>query len=698
MSTRAGPLERLAARRGVVVSYTDAFGKGRTVSPDTLVAVLRSLGEPIERPADAARCLQRLQGEDIAEPVAVAWDGRLDARLRERLSSPGGSPFVLELEDGGDGTDLCAGLVAGGTGFVPFGVHRLVTAGASQLLVSAPSRSPRLAPHSWGVFAPTYALVDDRLRATGDLTALERLGRFAAELGASYLATLPLLADYSALEEPGAVVSPYSPLSRLWWNEAFLDLSRLGVAPTAGPGVLAGMADPLHADVAAAAAVVDEALARLLENGYPGSGSSRRDLEAFRLDRPDVERYGAFRAAARQAGTNRWAWPARWRSGDIRPGEDVDAGLVELHVCAQWLTDRQLAEVAATTAAAGCALMLDLPIGSRPDGYDTWAFPASFAGEPGPAGATTVGAPPDQFFSSGQNWGFRPLHPFGEREAGYPVVRGALRHLLRHTGALRIDHILGFQRLWWIPPGAAAPDGAYVRYPTDELMALACLEAWRSGAGLVGEDLGTVDPAVREGMARHGVAGMSVAVFDLETRPGRPLRPPPGTCAFVDTHDTATFAGWLEGDDIALRQSLGLLDDEAAAAARRQRARATGGLARRLGNAAPAGRPGGAGRETSPSALHAAVLAELGASAAGVVITALEDLWAERDPQNVPGTIAQHRNFSRRMSRPLAGLETSADVREPLLRLDARRREATSSRAPRGAGAWHDAVAGKLQP
>jgi 4-alpha-glucanotransferase len=518
------------------------------------------------------------------------------------------------------------------------------------------------------VFAPTYALVDERHGDTGDLTCLQRLGTLAGDLGASYVSTLPLLADYSTSDARDSVVSPYSPVSRMWWNEAYLDIARLpeleSFAASTAPRPPSG-GDPRpetpRANVALAGATVLASLERLRLLGEDDS-SLPEGLRRFREDRPGVMRYAAFRAATQIRGIDRRTWPQRWRSGDIVAARDVPKEAVSLHVLAQWLTDTQIATVAAATSARGCRLMLDLPIGCRPDGYDTWAFPSSFAGgtsEVHPGRGVSVGAPPDRFFGSGQDWGFRPLDPVGERLAGYPVVRGALSHLLRHAGALRIDHVLGLERLWWIPSGASPSDGTYVSYPSEELVALACLEAWRRDAVLIGEDLGTVDEFVRRLMAEHGIAGMSVGVFDLEARNGRRLDPPAGACALVDTHDTATFAGWLDGTDIGQRLELGLLDPAGAASARAARAAATGPLVQRV--------TGGA---RDAVAVHAGVLEELGDSDAAVVIATLEDLWAEHEPQNIPGTVVEHANFTRRMARSLAEIENDVDLLQPLRCLD----------------------------
>jgi 4-alpha-glucanotransferase len=541
--------------------------------------------------------------------VHVAWDGVL-------LPAAAGP---VDLEDGGR---------AGAGEALPPGFHRLAATG--ETVVSAPRRVAPFPPASWGVFAPTYALRDRRRLPHGDLTALGALGRLTAELGGSYVATLPLLAK--PVPRPGdPPASPYSPVSRMWWDEGFLDLQRLPEVAAEAVGVPPGAT----AHHASAERLLMAGAARVALDRGPRGQRFRSFLER----RPDVRAWGVYRAGGRAGGADR-------------------------HVYAQWATDEQLGQVAARMGEAGCLLLLDLPVGCRPDGYDPRAFPASFA-----TGAS-IGAPPDRFFLRGQDWGLAPLHPEGERSAGYPVLRAALAHALRHAGALRIDHVMGLQRLWWIPAGAPPAEGAYVSYPAEELLSVACLEACRAGVPLVGEDLGTVAPALRRLLAAHGIGGTDVAIFSMEDDPARPLSPRRGSMATVDTHDTATLAGWLAADDVAIRLRLGLLDEAGAVAAAERRADEVATLRRRLR----------ADRRLAARApaeeVAGALLEELGASDAGLVVATLEDLWGEREPQNVPGTVDEHANFSRPLARSLEEVSEDLHVRSVLRRLDQARRGA----------------------
>ncbi|MHB8435130.1 MAG: 4-alpha-glucanotransferase [Acidimicrobiales bacterium] len=691
MGAAPSPLQRLAALHRVETSYLDAFGHYRAASEETLVGVLQALGEPIESAADALRILDGETNSALAERtklpvVVVAWEGDLGAVVVGPSDARQGLAVELALEDGGDTEDLVSLEVRGRYTYaiaatrLPLGIHHLAVgtrkaslsnarrpgmSGSVELdeitIISAPVRSSSVGPRAFGIFAPLYALHEGSSGA--DFGSLERLGRFAAACGAAYVATLPMLSELSRAEDPEGRPSPYSPISRMWWNEAYLDLTRLpeltGCAQvdrlTQGflPGTAADSA-PQSIDLGRRSEAIRPLLAtaatRLLE-----SGSGRRRLfEAFLTARPEVMHYARFRAACEKSGPQPAMWPEEWKGGLISD-RTVDPEAVRAHAYAQFATDEQLAAAADAMKSAGTGIMLDLPVGCRSEGFDPWAFPDSFA-----LGAT-IGAPPDHFFSSGQDWGFRPLHPEGERLSGYQVTGGALRHLLVHAAALRLDHAMGLARLWWIPSGLAPSEGAYVRYRSDEMIALCCLEAWRQGACLVGEDLGTVESSLTGALTEHGIAGMHVAIFDAETEqahPMEPLSPRSGSVALVDTHDTAPFAAWFTGWDLHQRVSLGLLDHDTAESEWSRRLRARRTLLDRL----TASELLDEKRADDPVAVHQALATELARSDAGLVIINLEDCWGELDPQNIPGTTVEHENFCRTLALGLDEIERDAKV------------------------------------
>jgi len=326
----------------------------------------------------------------------------------------------------------------------------------------------------------------------------------------------------------------------------------------------------------------------------------------------------------------------------------------------QRLADEQIADLAARSGSGG--LYLDLPLGVHPGGFDVWRSPDSFAF--GVAG----GAPPDRFFTKGQNWSFAPLHPEAMRRDGYRYWIGCLRHHLEHSAALRIDHFMGLHRLYWVPDGMSADQGTYVQYPAEEMYAIVCLESQRSRARIIGEDLGTVPKYVRARMAEHGVGRMFVAQFsfkpELETAPA-------GSLAVVNTHDTPTFAAFWRGLDIDDRLDMGLISEEDAAVERDGRSKLRAGLAAYFGV------------QPEPEAVLEACLREMGAGPAEGVLANLEDLWGETQPQNTPGTGAERPNWRRRARLSLEQIRKSADVRRFLEVLDAARRRDSTSAARR---------------
>jgi 4-alpha-glucanotransferase len=603
-------LKRLAQRRGVGLSYTDGMGTRREASPEALVAVLRALGEPIERIGDAARLLER--GEP-GSSVLVAWDGRLPAGFRGSVSLEGGGTAAARE--------------------LPAGYHRAESGGRELHIISAPRRLPEPRGRALGVFAPVYAVRSGREWGAGDLTDLRRVAEWSAGLGCSFLGTLPMLASF--LDEPFEP-SPYAPITRLFWNEMYLDpaaapeLERSAEARRLVGSVrlgdlLAELRDPDLVDyqrVMAAKRPVLEALSRAAWQ----SESRREELERFARERPELGTYARWRAVADVRRKPWQQWPREVRDGLPRAA-DADPALVRLHTYVQKLLEEQIGGVAA--AMKGGGLYLDLPVGVHRGGFDTWRFRESFAG------GVSVGAPPDALFSGGQDWGFPPLHPSRSGADGHRYWAMSLRHHLRFAPLLRIDHVMGLYRLYWIPEGAAATEGVYVRYPLEELLAVLSVEAHRgmagAGAAVVGENLGTVPAEVNDAMERHGMLRMFVGQFSFTGKARPPMHDPPGeSLASLGTHDTPTAAGFLTGEDVGLRRELGLLDEGSERRERTDRERLCATLAEF------AGAEDACGSERLREALRSLML-ELARSPAAAVMLDLEDLWLERRPKNVPG-------------------------------------------------------------
>ncbi|MFP5246240.1 MAG: 4-alpha-glucanotransferase, partial [Thermoanaerobaculia bacterium] len=297
------------------------------------------------------------------------------------------------------------------------------------------------------------------------------------------------------------------------------------------------------------------------------------------------------------------------------------SGDVDYHLYVQYRMAQQMREVANAARRLGSGLYLDFPLGVNPGGFDAWCYEHVFAK------GVSVGAPPDLFFTRGQNWGFPPFDPDAIRDERYAYFRAAVRQHVAHAGILRIDHVMGLHRLYWIPEGGGAKDGVYVRYNADELYAILVLESRRHGCTIVGEDLGTVPSEVPKKMNRHGLRRMYVVQYEIKPDDPPLSAPPAASVASINTHDMPTFAGWWTCKDIEDRIAQGLLDEIGAAHERETRER----MKRALVQAHVEGPT-----DDSQKALEA-LLSYLAASDAEIVLINLEDLWRELEPQNVPG-------------------------------------------------------------
>lgn len=586
-------LRRRAYAAGIQTSFLDDHGRHTEVSAEALRATIDALGDPVDHPLS----------------VVVAWDGVLP-------DLPEGARLVLESGD-----------EQPATGVVPLGYHGLHLAdGLFGTVVSAPRHAPAATRRQWGVFLPLHALRTRRSPGVADLTDLSAMFQWLATLGGEVLLTLPLLAQF--LDDP-ADWSPYSPVSRRMWNELYVDV-RTGVNTTSVPVPPAPVDRLLDYP-----ALWDWQYDRLAE--LPTELGNHPDLLRFLIEQPNVAEYARFRAAQQRHGRNWRVWPAHLPGGD----PEVE----RVHILGQWLADRQLATVARRAKTNGQILSLDLALGTHSDGFDVWQGGDLFAQE------VSVGAPPDGFFLAGQNWGFPPVQPGHSRLTGHRYIAETIRHHVRHAGLLRIDHIMGLARLWWVARGASAGNGAYVSYPLDELIAVACLEAHRVGAVIVGENLGTVPAEVDRALGEHHLLGMHVAQERLgDFAHYRPHRSAAETQTMLTTHDTVPFASWWAGGDIVRKVALGLITEEQAADEQDHRREDRRRIVERLHH------EGQLARSDDESAVVAVLLAlwtELSGQDALIGLVTLEDTWLETEAQNVPGTFQQLPNWRRVAARSL---------------------------------------------
>jgi 4-alpha-glucanotransferase len=693
-------LIELARLHGVQTDYLDMSRRRRPARPESLLAVLRALGAPVQHPRDvrdALREARRARIRQAVEPIHVAWQGQ-PAAISFRLPACRTADTVrleLRLENGerrrreltlqrlpvnsrvrADGQSfLTRSLPVPGS--LPTGYHRAVLeCGADRFetwLFGAPGCcfAPRSGMRKWGVFAPLYALHSERSRGAGDFGDLEAFIAWVATRGGRFVGTLPLLPAF--LDHP-CEPSPYSPVSRLWWNEFYLDLDRvpeLADCPKArrlmeSPEFLARRERLRRQPLVSYSRQMQwhrQVLEHLSRFFFSRPSARRRRFDAFLRRHPLAEDYARFRAVQEQRGEPWRRWPDRLRAGDLRD-RDCPAPARDYHLYVQWLAHEQMDAVSKAAAKYRVDLYLDLPLGTHRDGYDTWRYRTAFALE------ASGGAPPDPVFIRGQNWGFAPLHPERSRAQGHAYFAAVLRHHLQHASMLRIDHVMGLHRLYWVPQDMPADLGAYVRYPADEIYAVLCIESQRHRAVVVGENLGTVPPEVNRRLDRHAVAGMYVVQYEVAPPPKPVLRRAPARAvAGLNTHDMPPFEAWRRGLDLADRRELGLI--RRTLLARESRARA--GILRRLAKLLR--RRGRLQRRSNePGALLHAVLEHLAAGPARWLLVNLEDLWLETLPQNVPGTSTERINWRRKLRLSRESLQHDPAVVELLHRVDQLRR------------------------
>jgi 4-alpha-glucanotransferase len=681
-------LRRLARLHGVQTAYEGIEHRRIVAEPESLLTVLRGLGAPIESASGAAGAIQaRLEAlwRWRLEPVAVVWEGNGGfARLRlPETAASGRASCTLRLEAGEErswevelaslperGADTidgerCVEKQIGLPGELPAGYHQLVieTGGRrlEALVIVAPVKTYGGATArrpTWGVFLPLYALRTGRSRAIADFTDLQRLIEWAAVQGAGLVGTLPLLPAF--LDRPFDP-SPYSPVSRLLWNELYVDL---GAAAPALNG------DAERVDYRAVMA----AKRRALEQQMKGlDAEAERALEAFLAAEPRVVDYARFRAASERLGHNWRAWPTPQRGGELTP-DDYDADTVRYYCYAQWRAHEQLAVTSARARELETDLYLDLPVGVHADGYDAWRYRDGFVE------GVSVGAPPDIVTNSGQDWGFAPLDPEKQRFTGYAYMRRYLAHHFSGASILRLDHAMGFERLFWVPHGATPSEGVYVRYPTDELFAVLCVESQRKQAAVVGENLGIATTRVNAALARHGIGRMYVLSIEMTGRAEEPYRsiPRPVVAGF-GTHDLPTLAAFWQDLDIDERVRLGVLEPERGEAERAGRQVNKAALVTHLQ------REGLLGDSPALEDVMKAITALLARSPASRLLVNLEDAWLEERPQNVPGTTTdEYPNWQRRARYALEELEALPLVAEVIeLLRQARPTSARASTSPR---------------
>lgn len=690
-------VQELADALGIVGEYVDQKGKRCVTSDETRRALLSAMGVDASSEDAARHALNELRSSERRRRLAPVRVVRADdgAAHIVRARASAGSRWRLEIDLETGESDALSGVWNHETWSdirvprtLPLGYHRLrlvvddrAESADEQTLIVVPSRCVTpdellgAGARGFGVTANLYTIQSGTNWGVGDFTDLGELAAWAGEGGADFVGVNPL----HALLNRGHDISPYGPLSRLYRNPIYIDITHvpeLGYTPElceriGSPEFLSGLellresAVVRYEQVMAVKGIALNALHRVFaEQVRHGRDGRAQAYERYVAEQGEsLERFALWLTIMEHQATSDWRkWPAQLRSPRGRAVEEFareHASRIEFHKWVQFEADRQLGDAAERARDAGMRIGLyqDLAIGVSPAGADAWSYADLFAH------GATIGAPPDPYAATGQNWGLPPIDPRALAQSGYRYFIDTLQSAFRHAGALRIDHVLGFFRLFWIPEGGTAADGAYVRYPADDLFGILALESVRHRAVVVGEDLGTVPEEAGPALARWGVLSSKVLIFERD-RDGRFLSPttyPPLSLATANTHDMSPLAGYWDGRDIDTRVDVGLLSSDEAERAREARERERIALLERLAEddvlpypIAPA----------SPADLRAAVHELLCRSPAQLVGFALDDIAGELDAVNVPGVGPEtHASWMRKMRQPLEVIMVSDDAR-----------------------------------
>ncbi len=691
---RLTPLAQLAAHCGVDLERPGSDGQSPQVREHALRVLLAALGVSAGTDAEIESSGALLMRRDWARelpPVMVVRE-HASAALVTLPAGTGRLAYELTLEDGtrragtvlADDLAVTARAELDGTAFerrrlplsdLPCGYHQItLESGATSVLIVTPGSCwlPAGVPKErlWGLSTQLYLVRSAHNWGIGDFTDLRDAARLTADRGGDVLGINPL---HMLFPDNPEHASPYSPASRLLLNVLNIDVNGLPefarsaaarneADSPAFESALAGCRESPNVDYTAVAALKTRIFRQLFSEFGSAPAAEHRALERFRHERgTEFDKhclYLAIRGHLIAEGIDAWNWrswpePLRdCRSAAVREFAAEHSQKITEVAWLQWLADRQLAHAADAAADMRIGLYRDVAVGADRAGAETWSEPELTV-----AGAN-IGAPPDPFNAAGQDWGLPPINPLRLREQAYRNFIDLLRANMRHAGALRIDHVMALERLFFVPDGAAPSDGAYVHYPREDLLGILALESHRARCMIVGEDLGTVPSGFRARMAEANILSYRVLMFERDERAfKRPQEYPPLSLAVAGNHDLPTLAGWWEGTDIAILEDHGELDEQQYATRLEERERDKSQLLEALyaeGLLAPGERP-------DITALLSSIHRLLGRTHATLAIAQLEDIALERRPVNIPSS-QRYPNWRRKLPPTLEELRESPQL------------------------------------
>ena len=645
----ADALNQLATRFGILPSYNDLGGQIRTTSPDTQRALLRANGLDVATDAMIFEVL-----DDVARREAERW-------FPEEIIIQSNTACALDFGLGTSWRVLCTEtgdcLAQGHAGdrielpTLPSGVYDLVAATPERCetitVIVAPPKAPLIddltaSDRLWGVNAALYGLRGGN--HVGNYEDLAEFGEVLSQAGAGFLGVNPLHALGAMAQE---VISPYSPSSRSALNTSHIALDQIpGLRASSNFNAYSKPAEPSESaigdiDYPAHKAVHGAALEALYAEFCANADTAAKD--DFAKFEPITETrladFSTFEAISEFEGHDWRGWGAELRRADkaaLRQIAEIRADRINFHRWLQWVANKQLAGTQNRLLQSGMplGLYLDLAVGARRGGAESWCEADSVAT------GVSVGAPPDYLSPAGQNWDLAAFAPRRLKAQKYKAFRRILRAAMRHAGVLRIDHVLGLNRSFWIPDDGSP--GGYISQPMAALTAVIRIEAERANTMIIGEDLGLVPDGFRAQMRAQGFYGYSVLQYE-KTGPGtfrEPADYEPQILACFGTHDTPTLQGFRTGRDIGWWRKLGWISEDAAAQAR---------IDRQADVTAIAALGGNEGGENAPSGTQfsCSVHSALAQCPSALVSVQLDDILFNTEAQNLPGTIDQHPNWRR---------------------------------------------------
>jgi 4-alpha-glucanotransferase len=647
--------------------YVDALGQEREAPPETVAqfdalvghdplafaptTVVVRVDEPVTIPVTAPA---ERWNETLSWTLDTAEGGRRSGTVALRDTK-----VIATARDDGRTFDTRAVVI---DQTPPLGRHTILLelalhAHARVTVLVVPPRAYPPQGRSWGVALQLYTLRSQRNLGIGDFADLRATCALLGARGASYVGINPLHAPFRC--DPEAA-SPYAASSRRWLNWLAIAIDEVPESRAAGvrsrlddrvlQARVAGVRAASDVDYAGVSSVKD-ALLRACYDALADDHERSAAFAAWRNEQAEpLWRFAAFEVLVEKHGRDLTAWPAALRSPDA---PDVALAIADqtqelgYAMYLQWLADEQLAAVSDAAASHGVALYRDLAVGVDAGAADVWADRDAYVD------TVRVGAPPDVLNTQGQDWGLPPLHPQTLADDGYAALLALVEANCRYAGALRIDHAFSLARLYWIPAGAGAGEGTYVGYPIDDLRGVVALASTRERCVIIGEDLGTVPDGFREQMEATGILAYRILFFERHAD-GTFMAPeeyPAAALAASGTHDLATIPAWLHGEDLVLRERLGLARQPLAAEqAIRDRDRAL-----LLDTLVRHGDLAGNERDDE-TAIVVAANRYLAASPCAIVMGQLDDVLGERAPVNVPGTSHQYPNWRRKLSTAVEAL------------------------------------------